>query len=177
MRGCPEQYAGITLAVNISGRHLASPSIVPDVVTALEEAGVPPSQLVLEITETVLVDEPRAVSHLRALRALGVVISIDDFGTGYTSIGQLQHLDVDVLKIDRSFIGSHSPGTNELVTLMINAAHAFGLHVVAEGIEDDEQLAPLRHMLCDSGQGYLFGRPAPAAAITAGPAPPAEIRR
>jgi len=176
-RASPEQYAGVTLAVNISGRHLASPSIVPDVVTALEEAGVAPTQLVLEITETVLVDEPGAVSHLRALRALGVVISIDDFGTGYTSIGQLQHLDVDVLKIDRSFIGSHSPGTHELVTLMINAAHAFGLHVVAEGVEDDEQLAPLRHMLCDSGQGYLFGRPAPAAAITAGPATSVEVRR
>lgn len=144
--------------------------------TALREAGVTPAQLVLEITETVLVDEPAAVSHLRALRELGVVISIDDFGTGYTSIRQLQHLDVDVLKIDRSFIGSHSPGSHELVTLMINAAHAFGLHVIAEGVEDDEQLAPLRQMLCDSGQGYLFGRPAPAAAITAGPQP-TEVRR
>jgi diguanylate cyclase (GGDEF)-like protein len=163
----PHRFADISMAVNISGRHLASPDIVTDVAAALEAAGVPATRLVLEITETVLVDEPTATAHLRALRALGVSISIDDFGTGYTSIGQLQHLHVDILKIDRSFTGSSSPGTRELVTLMINAGHAFGLHVVAEGIEQGEQLGPLMEMACDSAQGYYFARPLPASEIVA----------
>jgi EAL domain-containing protein (putative c-di-GMP-specific phosphodiesterase class I) len=94
-----------------------------------------------------------------------VSISIDDFGTGYTSIGQLQHLHVDTVKIDRSFISSAAPGATELVTLMINAAHAFGLAVVAEGIEEPEQLSALRELACDSGQGYLFARPQPPAVL------------
>jgi diguanylate cyclase (GGDEF)-like protein len=166
-RSDPDGFADVSIAVNISGRHLASPDIVPDVTAALEAAGVPATRLVLEITETVLIDEPTATAHLRVLRELGVSISIDDFGTGYTSIGQLQHLHVDILKIDRSFTGSHSPGTRELVTLMINAGHAFGLHVVAEGIEESDQLGPLLEMACDSAQGYYFARPLPASEIVA----------
>ena len=137
----------------------------------MESAGVPANRLVLEITETVLVNEPIATAHLRALRALGVAISIDDFGTGYTSIGQLQHLHVDILKIDRSFIGSTAPGTPELVTLTINAGHAFGLHVVAEGIEHRDQLTPLMAMFCDSAQGYYFARPQPASRDRRRPGP------
>ena len=160
-------FADVTMAVNISGRHLASPDIVTDVSDALDAAGVQATRLVLEITETVLVDEPTATAHLLALRDLGVAISIDDFGTGYTSIGQLQHLHVDILKIDRSFIASSDPGTRELVSLMINAGHAFGLHVVAEGIEAGDQLAPLMEMACDSAQGYYFARPQPASEIVA----------
>ena len=167
IRTDPEGYADVTMAVNISGRHLASSNIVTDVATALGAAGLPAEQLILEITETVLIDEPVAASHLCALRELGVAISIDDFGTGYTSIGQLQHLHVDILKIDRSFLASATPGTRELVTLMINAGHAFGLHVVAEGIEHADQLTSLIQMGCDSAQGYHFARPQSAAEIAA----------
>ncbi len=157
--------AGLTMAVNISGRHLASPGVVDDVTSALYAVGLPGSALVVEITETVLVDRLSTAERLRELRALGVGISIDDFGTGYTSIGQLQHLHVDTLKIDKSFVNSAGPGTVELVRLMIDAAHAFGLRVVAEGIEDPDQLELLRRLACDSGQGYLFSRPQPARAL------------
>jgi EAL domain-containing protein (putative c-di-GMP-specific phosphodiesterase class I) len=167
IRTDPEGWADVTMAVNISGRHLASSDIVNDVAAALRDAGIPPVRLVLEITETVLVDEPTAAARLSALRELGVAISIDDFGTGYTSIGQLQNLHVDIVKIDRSFIASSAPGTQELVTLMINAGQAFGLHVVAEGVEHRDELTSLRERGCDSAQGYLFARPLPASEIAA----------
>jgi diguanylate cyclase (GGDEF)-like protein len=165
-----EGSADSTIAVNISGRHLDSASIVTDVVDALQDAEIPAARLVLEITETVLVDAPRASVHLQALRELGVAISIDDFGTGYTSIGQLQNLNADILKIDRSFIAT--AGAGELIALMINAAHAFSLHVVAEGIEHDDQLALVRQLGCDSAQGFFFARPQPAASIKIGPGRP-----
>jgi diguanylate cyclase (GGDEF)-like protein len=158
----PDGDQGTTVAVNVSGRHLASASIVSDVTGALHASGLPAGNLVLEITETVLLDEPAATPHLRALRALGVRISIDDFGTGYTSIGQLQHLHADTLKIDKSLVGSTSPGAAELVELVVRAAHAFGLNVVAEGVEREDQLSALHHARCDSAQGYLFARPQPA---------------
>jgi diguanylate cyclase (GGDEF)-like protein len=160
----PHGDQGTTIAVNVSGRHLASASIVSDVTSALHASGLRAENLVLEITETVLLDEPAAAPHLRALRALGVGISIDDFGTGYTSIGQLQHLHADTLKIDKSLVGSTSAGASELVELVVRAAHAFGLNVVAEGVEREDQLPALHHAGCDSAQGYLFARPQAAMA-------------
>jgi diguanylate cyclase (GGDEF)-like protein len=167
-RQADPQGADVTVAVNVSGRHLATPAIVDDVAEALRESGLPASALVVEITETVLVDRFSTAPQLEAMRELGVGISIDDFGTGYTSIGQLQHLHVDTLKIDKSFINSAGPGALDLIKLMINAAHAFGLKVVAEGVEDPEQLRTLRELTCDSGQGYLFARPQPASALPPG---------
>jgi diguanylate cyclase (GGDEF)-like protein len=152
-----------TVAVNISGRHLTDRQVVQDVADALAASGLPAALLVLEVTETVLVDDPTAIDNLAALRAMGTAIAIDDFGTGYTSIGQLRHLPVDTLKIDRSFISSTEPGHAELVALMIRAAHTFGLTVIAEGVEEPEQLDWLRHEGCDSAQGYLMHRPLPAA--------------
>ncbi|WP_051684337.1 EAL domain-containing protein [Blastococcus sp. URHD0036] len=153
---------GPTIAVNISGRHLAEPRVVADVVEALSASGLPARLLVLEVTETVLISDRVAYDHLAALRDIGVGIAIDDFGTGYTSIGQLRHMPVDTLKIDRSFIGSTDPGHRELVSLMIRAAHTFGLTVVAEGVEEHEQLERLRAEECDHVQGYLLHRPLPA---------------
>jgi diguanylate cyclase (GGDEF)-like protein len=161
----PDACREMTVAVNISGRHLASASIVADVATALASAGLPADRLVLEITETVLVDQPAADAHLRALRELGVAVSIDDFGTGYTSISQLQHLSVDILKIDRSLVEASTSGAIELVRLVIAAAHAFGLTVVAEGVENEGQLSSLKLARCDTAQGYFFARPAPASVI------------
>jgi EAL domain-containing protein (putative c-di-GMP-specific phosphodiesterase class I) len=135
--------------------------VVADVAGALAASGLPPHLLVLEVTETVLVDDPVALTHLAELRALGVAIAIDDFGTGYTSIGQLRHMPVDTLKIDRSFVTSPDPGQRELVALVIRAAHTFGLTVVAEGVEEPEQLERLREQGCDRAQGYLVHRPLP----------------
>jgi diguanylate cyclase (GGDEF)-like protein len=151
------------IAVNISGRHLADPRVITDVAEALEASGLPAGLLTLEVTETVLVDDPRAYEHLTELRAMGVSIAIDDFGTGYTSIGQLRHMPVDTLKIDRSFVASAEPAHRELVALMIRAAHTFGLTVVAEGVEEPAQLARLKAQACDRAQGYLLHRPMGAA--------------
>ncbi|MGY1806644.1 putative bifunctional diguanylate cyclase/phosphodiesterase [Blastococcus sp. SYSU D00669] len=151
-----------TIAVNVSGRHLADRRVVADVRDALDASGLPAELLVLEVTETVLVDDPVALAHLAALRGMGVAIALDDFGTGYTSIGQLRHMPVDTLKIDRSFISSTEPGHHDLVALIIRAAHTFGLTVVAEGVEEPAQLAALRAQDCDHAQGYLLHRPMPA---------------
>ncbi|WP_380156123.1 putative bifunctional diguanylate cyclase/phosphodiesterase [Kineococcus sp. R86509] len=157
------ELAGLTVAVNISGRHLAARYLLDDVADALARSGIDPSRLTLEITETVLVDEPTALDQLTALRQFGVRIAIDDFGTGYTSIGQLPRLPVDVLKIDRSFVSTPGEGHADLVRLVISAAHSFHLGVVAEGIEEDGQLQSLIDASCDSGQGFLFARPVDAA--------------
>jgi diguanylate cyclase (GGDEF)-like protein len=148
-----------TIAVNISGRHLADQRVLTDVADALAASGLPAELLVLEVTETVLVDDPLAYDHLTELRSMGVSIAIDDFGTGYTSIGQLRNMPVDTLKIDRSFVASTEPAHRELVALMIRAAHTFGLTVVAEGVEEPAQLERLRVQECDQAQGYLLYRP------------------
>lgn len=110
-----------------------------------------------------LIDSLSAARDLGALRTLGVRVSIDDFGTGFTSIGQLQHLPADELKIDQSFIASSDPAHHELVELMSRAAHAFGLHVVVEGIEEVAQLRRLDGSTIESAQGFHFARPQPAA--------------
>jgi diguanylate cyclase (GGDEF)-like protein len=167
MAAWPDECRGMTVAVNISGRHLASASIVADVAAALAAAQLPADRLVVEITETVLVDQPTADAHLRALRDLGVAVSIDDFGNLQDVHGPLQHQSVDNLKIDRSLVESSTSGAIELVRLVIHAAHAFGLTVVAEGVEDEAQRGSLELAGCDTAQGYLFARPQPASVITA----------
>ncbi len=153
-----------TVAVNISGRHIGEPRVVDDVRAALAESGLDARQLVLEITETVLTEDMRAVDHLQQLRALGVAISIDDFGTGYSSIARLQHLPVDVIKIDHSFL-DQQPSSRALLELMVHAAHAFGLPVVAEGVETVEQLEMVRAMSCEFIQGFHVARPLTAEQI------------
>lgn len=155
----PIRSGDLTIAVNISGRHLASDTIVADVAAALDASGLSAQRLTLEVTETVLIDEPRAVLHLDALRRLGVSISIDDFGTGYTSIGRLRSLPADILKVDRSLVTSTEPGATELLALIVHAAHSCGLLVVAEGVEERHQLDGLRGLAYDAAQGYLFSPP------------------
>jgi diguanylate cyclase (GGDEF)-like protein/PAS domain S-box-containing protein len=159
--------SGVRVAVNVSARHAASATIVTDVQAALDAAGLAPDQLELELTETALRADGLAGAHLARVRALGVDVAIDDFGTGYTSIGELAHLPVDVLKIDRSFTVSPDPRQQSLVKLMIEAAHAFDLRVVAEGIEEQSTLQTLRDLHCDAAQGYLMARPMPAQHVTA----------
>ncbi|SDF57063.1 diguanylate cyclase (GGDEF) domain-containing protein [Blastococcus fimeti] len=166
-RAADPAAAELTVAVNVSGRHLSDPRVVQDVTDALAASGLPAELLIVEVTETVLVSEPAAFGHLVTLRELGVAVAIDDFGTGYTSIGQLAGMPVDTLKIDRSFISNRASGHAELVALMIRAAHTFGLSVVAEGVEEQEQLEWLRAQQCDFAQGYLLSRPLTAAAAEA----------
>ncbi|HEX4777850.1 MAG TPA: EAL domain-containing protein, partial [Acidimicrobiia bacterium] len=160
------------VSVNLSGRHLLSLTVVDDVQSALRDAGVDPSRLVVEITETAHVDDfVLAADHLGRLRALGVRIAIDDFGTGYTSLAHLRQLPADIIKIDRSLIvaADGDRAQTRILELVVGAAHALGTTIVAEGVETHEQLALVRRLGCDHVQGFLTGRPAPVEALDVGP--------
>ena len=122
----------------------------------------------MEITETSLLAGTGATSHnLTRLRKLGVKLSIDDFGTGHSSLSQLQQTDVDILKIDQSFVSlmDHDAPSAAIVSAIVTVGHALGLTLVAEGVERPTQAALLREQGCDSAQGWLFGRPLPAEAL------------
>lgn len=156
----------LEVAVNVSARHVASGSLFEDVQMALADSGLAPSRLTVEITETVLVtDLPFLAGQLEQLRRLGVRVAIDDFGTGFTSLAHLRSLPADVIKIDRSFVAEMEDGDASLVRLVTDLGHHLGLEVVAEGVETAEQLAQLRRLGCDRIQGYLLGRPQPAAQL------------
>ncbi len=152
------------VSVNLSARQLSHPDLVGVVEGALDEAGLDPGRLILEVTESVLVeDEGRHADTLRELRELGVRFAIDDFGTGYSSLSYLRRLPTGLLKLDGSFVGSigESPGEEDLVLLsgVIGIAHGLGLTVCAEGVETAEQAARLRELGCDLAQGHHFSRP------------------
>jgi diguanylate cyclase (GGDEF)-like protein len=152
------------VAVNLSRRHLLSLTVVDDVRAALESAGVEPAKLVIEITETALVDNfALAADHLDRLRELGVRIAIDDFGTGYTSLAHLRRLPADIIKLDRSLVlAAQEPADARVLALIAGAAHALGMQVVAEGIETAEQLELMRSLGVEMVQGFLISRPLPA---------------
>jgi EAL domain-containing protein (putative c-di-GMP-specific phosphodiesterase class I) len=155
----------VGLHVNVSPRELQRPELIRRVSDALETTGLSPSQLVLEITESGLMRDPRAVlGRLEALRDLGVRLAIDDFGTGHASLTQLKTIPADELKLDRSFIIDLAEDRREraLVRAAIEMAHALELQVVAEGVETEAQLDILRELGCDTVQGYYLARPAPA---------------
>jgi EAL domain-containing protein (putative c-di-GMP-specific phosphodiesterase class I) len=158
---------GAYVAVNLSRRHLASLEVVNDVRAALDASGLDPARLVVEITETVAVDDfGHAVEHLHQLRELGVRIAIDDYGTGYTSLAHLRQLPVDIIKIDRSIVvAAEQPADAHIFALMAGAAHALGIDVVAEGIETTAQCELATRLGCDVLQGFLFSAPVPASAL------------
>ncbi|WP_176819046.1 bifunctional diguanylate cyclase/phosphodiesterase [Quadrisphaera sp. DSM 44207] len=152
--------------VNASGRELEQPGYAAGVRQALAEAGLPPRALVLEITEGVLdLESPTVLACLAELRELGVRVAIDDFGTGFSSLSRLGRLDLDVLKVDRSFVAAirRADGEAPLVAAILALARALEMDVVAEGVETSEQAEWLRRNGCRDAQGYLFSRPVPAA--------------
>ncbi len=155
-----EQNTGpdVSISVNLSPRELAEPDIVDEVSQALEDSGLEPQYLVLEITENVIVDPFPDV--LDDLKALGVRIAVDDFGTGYSSLGYLDRLPIDTVKIDRSFV-EHVTGPDQspLARIVLEIGDALGLDTVAEGIETVEQLKYLQSLGCRVGQGFLFAPP------------------
>ena len=158
------------VSVNLSAREFARADLVQDVAAILDATGLDPATLELEITESVVMDQSEAsVERLRGLRALGVRLVLDDFGTGYSSLSYLRRLPLDTIKIDQSFVaGLGSDDANlPIVQAIIGLAHGLGIDVVAEGIETAEQLAWLRQLGCDRGQGYLYARPLPAAELEA----------
>ncbi|MCW2568418.1 MAG: diguanylate cyclase/phosphodiesterase [Mycobacterium sp.] len=157
------------IAVNLSVRQLEHPELVTHVTDALRAAGLDPGRLVVEVTESVFLDDTgTGLAALRELRDLGVRVALDDFGTGYSSLGYLQRFAVDILKIDRRFVSSLEPGDGrpELAGAIIGLARSLRLAVVAEGIEEAAQCERLRELGCTIGQGFLFARPAPAAELT-----------
>ncbi|HEY5248623.1 MAG TPA: EAL domain-containing protein [Dermatophilaceae bacterium] len=164
-RGAQWCNAGGTLAINLSARTLQHDDVVRALGQALHRTAISPDQLTLEITETTLLEGVGATSHnLSRLRDLGVKLSIDDFGTGHSSLSQLQRTQVDVLKIDQSFVSQmdHDEPSAAIVNAIITVGHALGLSLVAEGVERPGQAAMLREQGCDDAQGWLFGQPLPA---------------
>lgn len=152
----------LTMSVNVSIRQFARPGLVEHVMEVLRLNDLDPACLKIEVTESVImVDADRIITELNRLRSLGVNIAIDDFGTGYSSLSYLRRMPIDHLKIDRSFIsGPEESGENEqIVRSIISLARSLGLSVIAEGVENRQQLERLRQLNCDKAQGYLFSRP------------------
>ena len=156
----------LIISVNISAVQLKTMGIVADVRHALEESGIDPARVVLEVTESSFIESSaEIVDTLHALKALGVRLAIDDFGTGYASISNLKSMPVDILKVDKSFLAActDSERGGELLEVIVNIGRVLSLTTVAEGIEEPAQLSAAQALGCDLAQGYLFSRPVPAA--------------
>ena len=151
-----------TMSVNVSVRQLHDPQFVAVVTESLAASGIPAEQLWLEVTESVMITEPtQALASLHRLHSLGVRIAIDDFGTGYSSLSLLQRFPIQCIKIDRAFVNdiASEPATQNIVRTIVAMASAMGAEIVAEGVENTDQLAQLTSLNCHRAQGYLFSRP------------------
>jgi EAL domain-containing protein (putative c-di-GMP-specific phosphodiesterase class I) len=150
------------VSVNLSARQLQAPNLLDDVKRAVLETGMDPQCLQLEITESVVMQDPEAiVAKLNALKSLGIKLAVDDFGTGYSSLAYLKRFPIDVLKIDRAFVSGLVNGEHDaaIVQTVVGLARALGLHTTAEGIEERSQWDRLEQLGCDQGQGFIFSRP------------------
>ncbi len=159
----------LNLNVNLSPRQLRDPELVDKVAEVLRRTGFDPRRLVVELTESTLLDDPRdAVAKLSAFKELGVRLAIDDFGTGFSSLGYLTRLPVDILKIDRCFVADmrHDAQSAAVAEAIIRLSEALHLDIVAEGIEERGQATDLLNLGCPAGQGYYFARPQDADALT-----------
>jgi diguanylate cyclase (GGDEF)-like protein/PAS domain S-box-containing protein len=157
-----------SVSVNVSPLRFRHPGFVEELKEALAETGLDPARLVLEITESALVEDvEKVVERLDELKALGVQLAIDDFGTGYSSLSYLKHFAVDVLKIDKTFIDSIAMGVEDsaLARAVLRLGQSLGLKIVAEGVEQGVQADALKGLGCPLAQGYLFSRPIPGAEI------------
>jgi diguanylate cyclase (GGDEF)-like protein len=164
---CPSEVP-LTMSVNLSARQLQAHGIVDHVRDALQASGIAPSTLVLELTESVMMDDvDLAAIRLHELRELGVKLAIDDFGTGYSSLNYIRQFPLDILKVDRSFVLDINGGGEiaALTETIIELASTLNLRAVAEGIEHADQVQRLRELNCDLGQGFHLHRPMPAAAL------------
>jgi len=158
-RGTIAGGEGLRVAVNISARHLEHGDLAQDVAQALAESGLEPGNLVIELTESTIMQNTEAnLARLVQLKALGVRLAIDDFGTGYSSLSYLHRFPIDILKIDRSFVDRLANSTSgaELARAVITLSETLGLDTVAEGIEHEAQVGALLSLGCVAGQGFLF---------------------
>jgi EAL domain-containing protein (putative c-di-GMP-specific phosphodiesterase class I) len=173
-------YRKLTMAINFSAVQLRQKDLVDRVVAVVENVDVAPGSLTAEITESSLIQNlDTAASIVGGLNEAGLRVALDDFGTGYSSLSYLKRFPIDMVKIDRSFIRdfpSHAHDT-AIVSAVIAMAHSLGLHVVAEGVENDRQLQVLKNLQCDEIQGYLFSKPVSREQATALLSSPADIRR
>ena len=160
----------LRLAVNVSARQLAQVEFVDEVRTAISSSGVDPRSLILEITESVIVEDSTSLrDRLKDLKALGLRFALDDFGTGYSSLSNLWQFPIDVLKIDRAFVSRLATGSDAtaMIAAIVSLGKALHLEVIAEGIEHASQAVALRKLGCPLGQGFLYGRPLSASAMSA----------
>lgn len=156
----------LQISVNVSARQLRQKDFVERVLEVLLESRLDPTCVEIELTETTIIENTElTASLLNKLRGLGIKVAIDDFGTGYSSLSYLKNLPIDTVKLDQSFVrgATTDPDDAALVMAIVTLAHNLKLEVIAEGIETPEQLAFLRLLRCDKGQGYLFGKPIPPA--------------
>src|SRR5207237_5192884 len=152
----------LSMSVNLSPRQFLQPRLVDEVAEILDATGVDPSQICLEITETLAMSDVDWVTNvLLGLKRLGVRVAIDDFGTGYSSLGYLKRFPIDVLKIDRSFVAGLGCDADDasIVAAMVGLAHTLGMGVVAEGVESAVQAQVLTGLGCRQAQGYYYARP------------------
>jgi diguanylate cyclase (GGDEF)-like protein/PAS domain S-box-containing protein len=160
--------AAPAVTVNVSVVQFRHPAFMSDVATALADSGLPPDRLVLELTESILIDTDNALATLTQLRALGIRIALDDFGTGYSSLAYLTRYPIDILKIDRSFVTALGTGDRDdrLAAAIVNLGHDLRIEVIAEGVETEAQLERLSMLGCAWQQGFLITRPLSAEALT-----------
>jgi EAL domain-containing protein (putative c-di-GMP-specific phosphodiesterase class I) len=155
----------LPISVNVSSVQLRGAELLSSISAALKETHLDPRSLILELTESMLLDNAKgAVDVMRAIKALGVQISLDDFGTGYSSLAYLKHLPLDELKIDKSFIDTVTTDSRDaaIVSTVVALAHGLGLKATAEGVETKAQLAMLGRLKCDQYQGFLYSKAVPA---------------
>ncbi len=162
-----DRYAfDASVSVNVSSRQFGTGELLSSVTTALEESGLSPERLTIEMTESLMLDpaEEEPILKLKALKEIGVKLAVDDFGTGYSSLSYLSKYPIDHLKIDQSFIKDvpSDPKKKNLVEAIIRMGESLHLETVAEGIETDEALSCLKELGCKTGQGYYFSKPVPA---------------
>jgi diguanylate cyclase (GGDEF)-like protein/PAS domain S-box-containing protein len=157
------------VSVNLSARHFTDRGAAEDIIHALSASDLPTSALLVEVTESALVDDFDAEGVFREIQELGVRLAIDDFGTGYSSLGRLSEFPVDVVKIDKSFIDrlGDAGGGETMVRAVVTLSHSLGMKAIAEGVEDEDQAAALTRLGCTMAQGYLFARPMPPDLMTA----------
>ena len=158
------------VSVNLSARQFRLPDLIEQLSSILDETGLDPGGLQLEVTESVITDDVDfAADLMHGLKELGVRMCIDDFGKGYSSLTSLQRLPLDCLKIDRSFVGRLGENAQDtaMVRLMVDLAHTMDMRAVGEVVETPEQLARLRELGCDAAQGFYFWKPLPEEAATA----------
>ncbi len=163
-----EQMAHLVLAVNVSAKEFESPAYVNEVLRLLNDTGIDPSRLKLELTESILAtDIPETIEKMNVLRARGVRFSLDDFGTGFSSLAYLQKMPLTQLKIDQSFVKDVTSNANDaaIARTIISLGAGLELMVIAEGVETEEQRSFLANAGCRFFQGYLFGKPMPLAEL------------